>query len=299
MDRLFILDSNSILYRAFFALPKLTTKKGELVNGVYGFLLLLFKIIREFRPEYLVACFDFPAKTLRHKEFEDYKKNRPKMPDELISQIPKLKEVLNSFSIPIFEKEGFEADDLIGTISEISPKEIEKIIVTGDLDNLQLVSEKTKVYFLKKGLKTPLILDKEKVKEKYFGLEPEQIPDFKALVGDPSDNIPGIEGIGPKTAAKLLFRYKSIKRMIEEIEKDKEIEPKLKEKILENKEKIALNLKLAKIKRDVEIDFDIERSRFKSFNQEKVKESLEKLGFKSLIKRLDELTIGGKNLKLF
>jgi len=209
-ERFLILDGNSILYRAFFALPELKNKKGELTNAVYGFLLVLFKLIKELKPKYLAVCFDFPAPTFRHKEFKEYKATRPPTPKDLVSQIPKLKEILKSFSIPYFEMEGFEADDLIGTLVKNSPKNIEKIIATGDLDTLQLVGKNTKVYFLQRGVKKAQIFDPEKVKEKYGGLNPEQIPDFKALVGDTSDNVPGIEGIGPKTKEKLLKKYKSV-----------------------------------------------------------------------------------------
>lgn len=151
-----ILDSNSILHRAFFALPKLTTKDGQPTNAIYGFLLVFFKLKREFKPDYIFACFDFPAKTFRHEKFKEYKSTRPKMPEDLAFQIPKLKEILKAFKIPILEKEGFEADDLIGTLCQKFPND-EKIIVTGDSDLFQLINEKTKIYFLKTGLKLSLI----------------------------------------------------------------------------------------------------------------------------------------------
>jgi DNA polymerase-1 len=298
-EKFLILDSNSILYRAYFALPKLTTKKGEVVNGIYGFLLVLFKLIKEIKPKYIGACFDFPAPTFRHKEFKEYKAKRPKMPDDLILQIPRLKEILEAFSIPIFEKKNFEADDLIGTLVNFSPKEIEKIIVTGDFDTLQLVDRNVKVYFLQRGVKEAQIFDREKVKEKFEGLKPEQIPDFKALVGDPSDNILGIEGIGPKTARELLLKYKSIENILNNIERDPKIKENLKKKILNNKEKLLLNLKLAKIEKNIPLKVEFEKLKFGNYNEEKVKKVLEKFEFKSLIKRLEDLKSESKNLKLF
>ena len=187
--RLIIIDSNSIIHRAYHALPRLTTKKGELVNAVYGFLLVFFKAIREFQPDYIAACFDFPGPTFRHKKFKEYKAKRPPTPKDLVSQIPKVKEILDAFSVLIFEKEGFEADDIIGTISclvsrkQVLP-EIETIILSGDLDILQLVDSKTKVYTLRKGVKDVVLYDENLVKEKFQGLTPEQILDFKALRGD-------------------------------------------------------------------------------------------------------------------
>jgi len=163
-ERLLILDANSILHRVYHALPPLTTKKGELVNAIYGFLLVLFRVIKEFKPDYICACFDFPAKTFRHEKFKEYKAQRPPCPKDLASQIPKLKEILNAFKIPFFEKEGYEADDLIGTIVS-KCQGLEKIIVSGDLDNLQLVSKETKVFVLS-GVKKSILYDEKEVEKK-------------------------------------------------------------------------------------------------------------------------------------
>jgi len=216
--RLIIIDGNAVIHRAFHALPPLTTKKGELVNAVYGFLLVFFKAIKEFQPDFVVATFDFPAPTFRHQKYKLYKATREKAPKELYQQIPKIKEVLEGFNVQIFEKQGFEADDLIGTISQKAPKkqilpEIETIILTGDLDALQLVDKNTKVYILRKGVKDIVLYDREKVKEKYGGLEPEQLIDFKALRGDPSDNIPGVFGIGEKTAIALIKEFGTLENL--------------------------------------------------------------------------------------
>ena len=169
--RLIIIDSNSIIHRVYHALPALTTKKGELVNAVYGFLLAFFKAIKDFQPDYICACFDFPAPTFRHKKYKEYKAKRPPAPEELYQQIPKVKEVLEAFNVPIFEKEGFEADDIIGTIAHLAPKrqiipEVETIILSGDLDVLQLINPKTKIYSLRKGVKDIVLYDENLVKEK-------------------------------------------------------------------------------------------------------------------------------------
>ena len=225
--RLIIIDSNSIIHRAFHALPLLTTKNGELVNAVYGFLLVFFKAIREFQPDYIAACFDFPGPTFRHKKYKEYKAKRPPTPKELYQQIPKIKEILEAFNIPIFEKEGFEADDIIGTLAAFSTKKviaspIEIIILSGDTDILQLVNPQTKVYVLKRGVKDIVLFDENLVKEKFQGLNPKQILDFKALRGDPSDNIPGVTGIGEKTAIKLLLEFGSLENLYKEIKEDSE-----------------------------------------------------------------------------
>jgi DNA polymerase-1 len=289
-ERLLILDANSILHRVYHALPPLTTKKGELVNAIYGFLLVLFKVIKEFRPNYVCACFDFPAKTFRHEKFKEYKAQRPPCPKDLASQIPKLKEILNAFKIPFFEKEGYEADDLIGTIVS-KCQGLEKIIVSGDLDNLQLVSKETKVFVLS-GVKKSILYDEKEVEKKYQGLKPEQIPDFKALVGDPSDNIPGVPGIGEKTAIKLLLKFKNLEKLYEEVKKNsKNILPdfKLKEILLKYENRIFSSKLLTQIKRDVPIEFDLKEFRWGKYDDKQIIQVFREYEFNSLIKRLTEL----------
>ena len=293
--RLIVIDSNSIIHRAYHALPPLMTKKGELVNAVYGFLLVFFKAIREFRPDYIAATFDFPAPTFRHKKYKEYKAKRPPAPEELYLQIPKVKETLESFNVPIFEKEGFEADDIIGTISHLAPKKqilpgIETIILSGDLDALQLVDSHTKVYALRKGVKDTILYDENLVKEKYQGLTPEQILDFKALRGDPSDNIPGVTGIGEKTAIGLLLKFENLENLYKEIEesseKAKKLKPKLKEILLKYKEQAFLSKGLAQIKKDVPIDFNLNRCQFWRYDKKRVIQLLKKFEFHSLITHL-------------
>ena len=178
-QRILILDSHSLIHRAYHALPPLETKKGERVNAVYGFFSILIKGIQDFKPSYIVAVFDFPAPTFRHEKFKEYKIKRPPTPEDLSPQFLKTKQTLMIFNIPVFEKKGFEADDIIGTISRILSKEAvsEVIIVSGDKDNLQLIDKKTKVYLLKRGIKEALLFDIENVEELYQGLEPSQLID--------------------------------------------------------------------------------------------------------------------------
>lgn len=295
--RLIIIDSNSVIHRAYHALPPLTTKKGELVNVVYGFLLVFFKTIREFQPDFITACFDFPAPTFRHKKFKEYKITRPPAPEELYQQIPKVKEVLKSFNVPIFEKEGFEADDIIATISRIAPKkqvfpEIETIILSGDLDVLHLVNPWTKVYILRKGVKDIVLYDVEAVKEKYQGLTPRQIIDFKALKGDPSDNIPGVSGIGGKTAIGLIKEFNSLENLYKEIEenseKAKKIRPKLREALIKSKEQAFVCKDLVRLNKNVPIDFNLRKCRWLKYDREEIIQTLKNLEFYSLIKKLPE-----------
>ena len=288
MKKLLILDANAIIHRVYWALPKLTTKDGKVVNAVYGFLLILFKVLKDFKPDYIVATFDYPAPTFRVKVFKEYKAQRPKAPDDLYSQIPIVKKFLETLAIKIFEKEGYEADDLIGTIVERlkNNKDLEKIIITGDLDLLQLVDETTKVLLLRRGTKDAVLYDKEKVKEKY-GLSPKQIPDFKALRGDPSDNLPGIPGIGEKTAIKLLEEFGSLENLFKSLSKLEN--SKIKEALINNKENAKKLKQLAEVQKNIEIDFNLEECRFGKFNKQDLVELLKKFEFNSLLKRIEEL----------
>jgi len=294
--RLIIIDSNSIIHRAYHALPPLTTKKGELVNAIYGFLLVFFKAIREFQPDLIAATFDYPAPTFRHKKYKEYKITRPPAPEELYQQIPKVKEVLEAFNVPIFEKEGFEADDIIGTISKKFPQkqvypEVESIILSGDLDTLQLVDKNTKIYLLRRGVKDTILYDENLVKEKYQGLTPKQIIDFKALKGDPSDNIPGVTGIGEKTAIELIKKFGSLENLYQNLDK---IKPKLKELLLQQKEQAFLSKILVETKKNVPIDFSLKKCQWGKYEKGKVTKILKELEFRTLIERLPELKKSGK-----
>lgn len=208
--KLLIIDSNALIHRAYHALPPLSTKDGTLTNAVYGYAATLISAMENLKPDYIAATYDLAKPTFRHKKYDQYKATREKAPDELYNQIPLTREFLNAYNIPIFEKEGYEADDLIGSIADKIGKEdgVEIYIVTGDLDTLQLVDDHVKIMTLRKGVNDPVIYDKDKVRERY-GLDSEQMIDYKALRGDPSDNIPGVKGVGEKTAVELLLKYKT------------------------------------------------------------------------------------------
>jgi DNA polymerase-1 len=289
---LVVIDGNSLLHRAFYALPFLTTKTGEPTGAIYGFLLSLFKAIKELNPAYIVCCFDTPSLTFRQVEFKEYKAKRPETPKDLRTQIPKVKEILKTLNISVFEKEGYEADDLIYTIckkaqrKEIYPP-IDIYILTGDFDNLQLVSENVKVYFLTKGVKETTIYDPQRVFLR-FNITPSQIVDFKALAGDPSDNIPGVTGIGKKRAVYLLKEFKTLENLYKELEenspKAQKIGSKIKETLLKYKEQAFLSKSLASFK-EAPIDFHLNDFYWKNFDREKFLETLKNYEFTSLINR--------------
>ncbi|MCX6719561.1 MAG: hypothetical protein NTV36_00395 [Candidatus Staskawiczbacteria bacterium] len=283
--KLIIIDSNALLHRAFHALPPLAMKNGQETGAVYGYLLTLFKAIKDLHPSHIVATFDTKAKTFRHEKFENYKAHRPLTPSGIVSQIPIAKEVLEAFKIPVFAKDGVEADDLIATICQKVPEDFEVFILTGDMDSLQLVNEKVKVYTLGKGIKDTVIYDINKVIER-FGVTPAQMNDFKALTGDPSDNIPGVEGIGKKTAAEIIQKYGSVKELYEEMATDTAVlKPKVKEALKQNKENAFMSRELVEMKKDVDIDFKIDDCKF-NFIKEDVGKKLFQLEFNSLINRL-------------
>jgi len=300
---LLIIDGNALVHRSYHALPPLTTKKGELINAIYGFLLVFFKTVKELQPDFIAATFDLPFPTFRHQKFKAYKATRPKTPDELCRQFPKLKEILRAFNIPIFEKKGFEADDLIGAIAKLArqkqafPK-VETIILTGDLDTLQLINSQTKVSTFKKGIKESILYDEEKVKERYQGLTPKQLPDFKALKGDPSDNIPGVPGVGEKTAIKLIKEFGSLENLYQYIgqikiprkstSKKEEIcvNPRLLAVLKDYKEQAFFSKMLVEIKINVVIDFNLEKCQWGKYDKGKVSQLLKDLEFYSLITRL-------------
>jgi len=293
--RLAVIDGNALIHRAFHALPSLTSPKGKLVNAVYGFLLVFLKALNDLQPGYVAATFDLAGPTFRDKLYDGYKAKRKKAPDELYEQIPEIKKILNAFDVPIFEKQGFEADDVIGTIVKLAKRKqitppIETIIITGDLDALRLVDANTKVYTLKKGLKDTIIYDEQLVTERYDGLKPEQLTDFRALRGDPSDNIPGVTGIGEKTTIQLLKEFKTLENLYSAIESYNAplVSDRVQEKLRQSKEQAFFSKTLAEIDTNVPIDFDLEKCRSKGLNKEKIIKIFQELGFYSLIKRLPE-----------
>lgn len=298
--RFLIIDANALIHRAYHALPPLRNKKGELINAIYGFCLILFKILKELEPGFIVAAFDLPFPTFRHKKFKGYKAKRPKTPEELSQQILKVRDLLKAFDIPVLEKRGFEADDIIGTVSRLTLKreirpQMENIILSGDSDLFQLVDPNTRVYFLKKGIKNTVLYDKELVKEKYQGLDPEQLVDFKALKGDPSDNIPGVPGIGEKTAIGLIKRFGSLENLYSALNQrttskmdSAGLNQRTRVLLEKYKEKAFLSRDLIQIERNVPVDFDLEKCQWKDYDKEKVIQAMKGLGFRSLIKRLSD-----------
>ena len=286
-EKFMIIDGNALIHRSFHALPPLTTKTGEIVNAVYGFTTVLIKAIKEFRPEYVALTLDRKEKTFRHEKFKDYKATRVKAPDELYAQIPRVKEIARGFNIPVYELAGFEADDLIGTLAYKVDGAVEKIIVTGDMDTMQLINNHTKVFTIKRGLTDSVIYDEKAVRERY-GLGPEQMIDFKALRGDPSDNIPGVKGIGEKTATELLQNFKTLDGVYKNIKSEK-IKDRIRELLAQYKDKAYLSKELATIKCDSPIEFNLDEARFGKFDKEKLAKLFNELEFRSLLPRLQGL----------
>lgn len=280
MSKFLVIDGSSLMYRAYYALPMLTTSEGLHTNALYGFTMMLIKLIEEEKPDYIAIAFDKKAPTFRHKEYQDYKATRQAMPKELAEQVDLLKEIIEGFNIKILELEGYEADDIIGTISKLAEeKEMEVLVVTGDRDALQLVSDKVKVKISKKGITQMEEFDEKAVLERYE-ITPHQFIDLKGLMGDKSDNIPGIPNIGEKTAIKLLKDFGTIENLLQNLS---QLKGKIKENIENNKELAIMSKKLATIKRDIPIEIDFEEYRVKEFNEEKLLEIFNKLEFFSLI----------------
>jgi len=281
MEKLILIDGSSILYRAFFALPHFVTKKGEPTGAVYGFLQMLLRVLKDEHPEYLAVAFDKKAPTIRHISFEDYKANRPKTPDELVEQFSIVREALEAFNVKYFEIDGYEADDIIATaIEQLKSFPIEIYIVTGDMDLAQLISEKVKLLITRKGVSNIEIFDKEKVIENLKVL-PEQVADLKALSGDVSDNIPGIPGVGTKTAAKLLQEFGSIEEIIDKIEQINN------GKLKDYKDLLMRNKNLTRLRRDVPVNVELSFLKLGEFKNDNVNSILQRLEFKTILKELN------------
>ncbi|MCJ7804268.1 hypothetical protein MUP35_00835 [Patescibacteria group bacterium] len=282
MKRLVLIDGHAILHRAYHAFPStLKTRKGELVNAVYGFSRMLLTVLEDLKPQYLVVAFDLPQPTFRHREYVGYQIQRPEMDKELFGQIERVYQIVKALNIPIFTAPGFEADDVIGTLAK-QAKNLEVMIVTGDRDIMQLVNKKVKVYSPRKGFAEPEIFNEKKVKE-LLGIKPEQIIDYKALTGDPSDNYPGVSGIGPKTTVKLLSRFKSLKQIYKNLAK---IEPVLRERLSQGKESARLSQKLATIVTKVPLKLNLKACLVHDYDHQKAIKLFEELEFRSLINKL-------------
>lgn len=293
MKRLLLIDSHAFLHRAFHALPPLTTGAGEQVGAVYGFFLAFFKAIKEFRPEYVVAAFDTAAPTFRHKKFAEYKATRPKTPGELVSQFKCLREALEAMGVFTCSAEGYEADDVIGTVVSIASraKDLETIILTGDMDTAQLVQERVMVSVPRKGVQGSTLYTPSSIREKFGGLGGTQIVDYKGLRGDSADNIPGVKGIGEKTAIALISRYGSLEKLYEAIGRGvtEGIAPAILATLRDHKKDAFQGKRLATIERALPIDFSLEKASRSRWNVDGARRAFEELGFLTLAKRLREL----------
>ncbi|MEH7114644.1 DNA polymerase I [Neobacillus niacini] len=282
--KLVLIDGNSIAYRAFFALPLLNNDKGVHTNAVYGFTMMLNKIMEDEKPTHILVAFDAGKTTFRHKTFGEYKGGRQKTPPELSEQFPYIRELLDAYGIKRYELENYEADDIIGTLSLSAEKEGYEIkVISGDKDLTQLSSEHTTVGITRKGITDIEVYTPEHVMEKY-GLTPEQIIDMKGLMGDPSDNIPGVPGVGEKTAIKLLKEFSTLEKLLESI--DQVAGNKLKEKLEEFKEQAKMSKELATIERQAPVEVSVENAAFEGFEREKVVALYKELGFHSLLEKL-------------
>ncbi len=292
-SRYLFIDGNALVHRGFHAIPSLTTKAGEPTNAVYGFTMILLKAIKDLKPTHIACSFDLKGPTFRHEEYEDYKAHRAAAPDELYAQFDRVKEVVRSLNIPIFEIQGYEADDVLGTLArqicDQNGHDCDVMIATGDLDTLQLVNKCVKVYTLRKGLADTTIYDEKAIMDRY-GLKPLQMIDYKALRGDPSDNIKGVKGIGEKTASELIQNFGSIEQLYKAIKSDKEIEKKIKARPLkllqEGEDDALLSYKLSKIVTDVPITVEVPAYEFTAAHLDGVMKLFQELEFRSLLDKL-------------
>lgn len=301
-DSLFMLvDGHALIYRAYHAFPELTTPTGMLANAIYGFTRILLTSIRDFQPEYIAVAFDHPQPTLRHESFADYKAHRVEMPDDLKPQIAIIKNLVETLNIPQFELAGYEADDLIGTLvtqleDHVDFQLVNALIVTGDRDLLQLVTERAHVFMPGRSKKQgDREFDPQMVKE-VMGVSPLQITDLKSLMGDASDNIPGVRGIGPKTAVQLIQQFTSLEQLYDHLDHDGvlTIKTSLRDKLVNDRANAVLSKSLATINRQAPIQLDLPACRVAGYDKEKAIALFEELGFKSLITLLpaDDFELG-------
>src|SRR3954469_15403922 len=285
MERLMLLDGYGLVYRGYFALPPLTTSKGDLVNGVFGFASIVLRGIQDLQPDYLAVSFDLPGPTFRHDAYAEYKATRVRMPDDLRDQFPKVREVVKALRIPVYEMQGYEADDVIGTITKQldGNDDLETTIVTVDLDMLQLVTPRVRLMTTRSGVENTIMYDIARIDER-FGLRPDQMVDYKALKGDPSDNIPGVPGVGEKTAAKLIRDFGDLDTLFASL--DKVTPTKLGEKLAEHVEQIRMGRELSRIVRDLPIQIDLEAARLGDYDRDTVVRLFREYEFRTRIERL-------------
>ena len=294
--RLLLIDGHSMAYRAFYALPaeNFKTSTGQPTNAIYGFASMLINLIKEEKPTHIAVAFDVSRRTFRTEKFADYKANRASTPDEFRSQLSHINEMINGFGIKHFELEGYEADDIIATFAKAAEKKgFQTLICTGDRDSFQLVNEKTTVLYPKKGVTEMNRMTPEAVFEKY-GLTPKQYPDFAALRGDPSDNLPSVPGVGEKTATKWIVDYGSLEKLLE---KSDELGGKVGESLRTNIEMVKLNRELTHLLDDVKINSDIDDLAWAGFDAVLMSSFFEKLEIRALKERLKSLPqIGGEQV---
>ncbi len=282
-ERILLIDSNSLIYRGYFAIPPLTTTKGELSNATFGFSSILLKAIEEIRPQHMAAAFDLPVPTFRKEKDPTYKATRKPMPDELRPQLERCKELLERFGVPMYAVPGFEADDVIGALAkQADAAGLEVIIVSGDLDPLQLVTPHVRLFTTRMGFQNTVIYDEAKIAERY-GLTPKQMVDFKALKGDPSDNIPGVPGVGEKTAAKLIAENGSIEGVYADLSR---FTPKLREALAANRDRVLHSREMATIVTDLPVRLELDRTRWSGYDRAAVLDLFRDLEFRSLVPRL-------------
>ena len=287
-----LIDGHALIHRAYHAIPRLTTKNGELVNAVYGFSTIILNVLRDLKPDFVAVAMDLPGKTFRHLDYAEYKATRKKADPELIGQFERVRDVIHALNIPIYEQPGYEADDIIGSASDILKKNYEVYIVTGDMDELQLVDDDVRVYTMRKGFSDTFIYDKSAVFDKY-GLTPEEFVVYKALKGDTSDNIPGVAGIGEKTAIELVSKYKTLDNIYANLG---ELKPAAVNKLEAGKDSAILSLHLSKIVRDLPLDICTDDCKTHEFDRNQVFELFRELEFKSLLARLPKEEVIQSNL---
>ncbi len=288
MERLMLLDGNGLIYRGYFALPPLTTSRGELVNAVFGFCSIVLRGFQDIRPDYVAVAFDLSGPTFRHEQFAEYKATRQRMPDDLRDQFPKVREVVKALRIPVYELAGYEADDVIGTLTvEAEARGLDTTIVTGDLDMLQLVTDRTRLMTTRSGVQNTVIYDPARIHERY-GLEPHQMIDYKALKGDSTDNIPGVPGVGEKTAASLIAAWGTLEGVFEHVD---EVKPeKLRGKLAEARERVLQSRELMRIVRDLPVSLDLDAARLGDYDRDTVVRLFREYEFRTLIERLPPLS---------
>ncbi len=282
--KLFIIDGHALIYRAFYALPILSNSKGQITNAILGFTNTFWKILKEENPDFLAVTFDFPAPNYRHKQYPLYKANRRKMPEELRNQIPFIKTIIKSFNVPVLEKEGYEADDLMGGVAKKGEKDYEIILFTPDKDILQLISPYVKVMVPAKGFSKETLIYDEREVQKRWGVKPTQIPDLIGLAGDSSDNIPGVPGIGEKTAAALIQKFESLEKLLDNIDKVKG--KKQQDNLRKFSPQAVLSKELATIRKELPFNFDFKEYKKEEVDYKKLAQIFQELGFHRLLKEI-------------